>query len=74
MAPKIEEEVKAMLSEIKKKIYRESPLKEVRIQIKVMVHKGEMNIQPEQKEETRIQIKEDSIRFWDISKCSSIES
>ena len=48
--------------------------KEVRIQIKVMVHKGEMNIQPEQKEETRIQIKEDSIRFWDISKCSSIES
>ena len=37
-------------------------------------HKEEINIQPEQKQETRIQKNEDSIRrLWDISKCANIQ-
>ena len=39
-----------------------------------MEHKEEINIQPEQKQETRIQKNEDSIRrLWDISKCANIQ-
>ena len=42
---------------------------EVGIQINDLEHKEEMNIQPEQKEETRILKNEESIRrLWDISK------
>ena len=72
---KIEEKVKALKSEIKKNIQgTNSEGKETRTEINHLEQKEEINIQPEQKEETRIQIKEDSIRFWDISKCASIES
>ena len=39
-----------------------------------MEHKEEINIQPEQQEETRIQINEDSIkRLWDSSKSANIQ-
>ena len=48
--------------------------KVARIQINELEHKEEVNIQPEQKEETSIQKKnEDSIRrLWDISKSANI--
>ena len=53
---KIEEQAKAIQSEIKKNIQRtNSGGKEARIQINDLEHKEEINIQPEQKEETRIQ-------------------
>ena len=52
------EEVKAMQSEIKKNIQRtNSERKETRTQINDLEQKKEVNIQPEQKEETRIQKK-----------------
>ena len=69
----IKEEMKATLSEIKKNLQRtNSEGNKAGIQINDLEHEEEINIQPEQKEETRIQIKEDSIRFWDISKCANI--
>ena len=53
---KIEEEVKAMQSEIKKNIQgTNSEGKETRTQINGLEQKEEINIQPEQNEETRIQ-------------------
>ena len=52
----IKEELKATLSEIKKNLHGpNSEGKEARMQINDMEHKEEVNIQPEQKEETRIQ-------------------
>ena len=55
---KVEEEVKAMQSEIKKNIQRtNSGGKETRTQINDLKQKEEINIQPEQNEETRIQKK-----------------
>ena len=55
---KIEEEVKAMKSEIKKNIQgTDSDRKETRTQINDLDQKEEINIQPEQHEETRIQKK-----------------
>ena len=67
---KIKEEVKAVQSEIKKNIQgTNSEGKETRTEINHLEQKEEINIQPEQKEETRIQNNEDSIRrFGDISK------
>ena len=56
--PKIEEKVKAMKSEIKKNIQgTDSDRKETRTQINDLDQKEEINIQPEQHEETRIQKK-----------------
>ena len=53
---KIKEAVKAMKSEIKKNIHRtNSEGKETRSQINNLEKKEEINIQPEQNEETRIQ-------------------
>ena len=53
---KIEEEVKAMQSEIKQNIQgTNSDGKETRTQINSVDQKKERNIQPEKKEETRIQ-------------------
>ena len=53
---KIEEEVKAMKSEIKKNIQgTDSDRKETRTQINDLDQKEEINIEPEQNEETRIQ-------------------
>ena len=62
------EEMKVTLSEIKKNLQGRKERKSA-IQINNLEHKEEISIQLEQKEETRIQKKEDSIRrIWDISK------
>ena len=54
--------MKVTLREIKKNLQgTNSEGKEARIQINDLEHKEEINIQPEQKEETRIQKNEDSI-------------
>ena len=53
---KIEEEVKAMQSEIKENVQgTNSDGKETRTQINSLDQREEINIQPEQNEETRIQ-------------------
>ena len=72
---KIEEEVKAMQSEIKKNIQRtNSEVKETGMQIKDLEQKEEISIQPEQNEETRIQKNEERLRnLWDNFKCSNIQ-
>ena len=71
---KIEEEVKAMQSEIKKNIYRSnSEGKETRTQINSLNQKKEINIQSEQNEETRIQKNEGRLRnLQDMFKHSNI--
>ena len=71
---KIEEKVKAMKSEIKKNIQgTNSDGKETRTQINDLMQKEEMNIQPEQKEQTIIQTSEERIRnLWDNIKHSNI--
>ena len=54
--PKIEEKVKAMKSEIKENVQgTNSDGKETRTQINSLHQKEEINSQPEQNEETRIQ-------------------
>ena len=54
--PKIEDKMKAMQSEIKKNIQgTNSEGKKIRTQINDLQQKKEINIQPEQNEETRIQ-------------------
>ena len=71
---KIEEKVKATHSEIKKNAQgtnREG--KETRIQINSLDQKEEINIQPEQNEETRLQTYEERLRnFQDTFKHSNI--
>ena len=66
--------MKVTLSEIKKKLQganREG--KEFGMQTNNLEHKEEINIQLEQKEETRIQKNEDRLRnLWDTSKCANI--
>ena len=67
--------MKVTLSEIKKNLQgTNSEVKEARIQINDLEHKEEIcNIQPEQKEETRIQKNEERLRnLWDIFKRSNI--
>ena len=60
---KIEEEVKAIQSEIKENVQRtNSDGKETRTQIKSLHHKEKINIQPEQNEETRTQKNEERLR------------
>ena len=53
---KIEEKVKAMKSEIKENIQGNSERKETRTQINDLEQKEEINIQPEENEETKILI------------------
>ena len=54
----IKEEMKVTLSEIKKNLQEiNSEGKEARVQINDLEHKEEINIQPEQKEKTRIKKK-----------------
>ena len=77
-AQKIEEKVKAMQSEMKKNIQgTNSEEKEARTQINNLEQKEEINIRPEQNEETRIQkIKKNEERLrnlQDIFKCSKFE-
>ena len=71
---KIEEEVKTLQSEIKKNIQgTNSEGKETRTQINDLEQKEEINIQPEQKEETRIQKSEERLRnLWENFKHSNI--
>ena len=71
---KIEEEVKAMQREIKENVQgTNSDGKETGTQISDLDEKEEINIQPEQKEETRIQRNEERLgNIWDNIKCSNI--
>ena len=71
---KIEKEVKAMKSEIKKNIQEtNSEGKENGSQINDLEHKEEINIQLENNEETRIQKNEERLRnLWDNFKHSNI--
>ena len=71
---KIKEEVKVIQSEIKKNIQgTNSEGKETRTQINNSEQKGEINIQLEQNEETRIQKNEERLRnLWGNFKCSNI--
>ena len=71
----IREEMKATLNEIKKKTEgTNSEGKEAGIQINDLEHKEEINIQPEQNEETRVQKENDESirRLSDISKQANI--
>ena len=72
---KIEEEVKAMQSEMKKNIQgTNSEGKETGTQINDLEQKEEVNIQPEKHEETRIQKNEERLRnLWDNFKHSNIQ-
>ena len=74
---KVEEEAKAMQSEIKKNTQgTNSEGKETWTQINGLDQKEEINIQPEQNEETRIQKKKNEKRvrnLQDIFKCSNIQ-
>ena len=65
---------KVTLSEIKKNLQGNiSEGMEARIQIKDLEHKEEINIQSEQKEETRIQKNEENLRNqWDNFKRTNI--
>ena len=71
---KIEEKVEAMKSEIKRKIQgTNSEGKETGTQINDLEQKEEINIQPEQNENTRIQKNEETLRnLWDNFKHSNI--
>ena len=64
---KMEEKVKATQSKIKKNIQgTNSEGKEARIQIKKLEQKEEINIEPEQNEEIKIQKNEESLKnLWD---------
>ena len=72
---KIEEEVKAMQSEIKENVQgTNSNGKEARTQINDLDQIEKINIQPEQNEETRIQKNEERLRnLQDNFKCSNIQ-
>ena len=71
---KIEEKLKAMLCEIQKNIQgTNTEGKEMGTQINDLDQKEEINIQPEQNEETRIQKNEKRLRnLQDNFKCSNI--
>ena len=71
----IEEEVKAMQSEIKENVQEtNSDRKETGTQINNLGQKEEINIQPEQNEETRIQKNEDRLRnLWENFKHINIQ-
>ena len=72
---KIQEKTKAMKTEIKENIQgTNSDRKETGTQINGLEHKEEINIQPEQNEETRIQNNEERLRnLWDNFKHSNIQ-
>ena len=73
---KMEEKVKGMQSEVKKHIQRtNSERKENRTHIKDLEQKEEINIQPEQNEETRVQKHEERLRnLQDNFKHSNIQT
>ena len=71
---RIEEKVKAVQREIKESVQgTNTDGKETGTQINGLEQKEEINIQPEHKEETRIQKIEETLRnIWDNFKCSYI--
>ena len=71
---KVDEKMKPMLRETKENVQgTNSDGKETGTQISGMDQKEEINIQPEQNEETRIQNNEERLRnLWDNFKCSNI--
>ena len=71
---KMKEETKAIKSEIKENIWgTNSEGKKTQTQINNLEQKEEINIQPQQKEETRIQQNLERLRnLWDNFKCSNI--
>ena len=71
---KLDEKMKAMLSEIEENVHgTNSDGKETGTQINDLQQKEEVNIQPEQYEETRIQKNEERLRnLWDNFKRSNI--
>ena len=73
---KLDEKMKAMLSEIKENVQGTNrDRKETRTQINGLDQKEEINIQPEHNEETRIQKKEERLRnLWDDFKAPTSES
>ena len=70
----LRKETKATLSEIKKNPQGTNKEgKEARVQINELEHKEDINIQPGQNEETRIQKNKERVRrLWDISKLTNI--
>ena len=72
---KMKEEMKAIQNEIKENIQgTKSEEKETRNQINDLEQKEEINIQPEQNEETRIQKNEERLRkLWDNFKLSNVQ-
>ena len=72
---KLDEKMKGMLSEIKENVQgTNSDRKETGTQINSVDQKEEINIQPEQNEETRIQKYKDRLRnLQDIFQCSTIQ-
>ena len=72
---KLDEEMKAKLSEIKENVQgTNSDGKKIRTQINGVDQKEERNIQPEKNEATRIQKNEGNLRdLQDIFKCSNIQ-
>ena len=72
---KMKEEIKATQSEIKQSIQEaNSEGEEARTQINNFEQKEEINIQPEQNEETRIQKNEERLwNLWDNFKHSNIQ-
>ena len=71
----VREETKALVKEIKKNPQEtNSEGKEAEIQIIDLEHKEEIDIRPEQNEETRIQKNKENLRRpWDISKRADIQ-
>ena len=71
---KVKKQMKATQSEIQQIIHgTNSEGKDTRTQINDLEEKEEINIQPEQNEETRIQNNEEKLRkLWDNFKCSNI--
>ena len=74
LGQKLKEQMKDTQNEIKQNIQgTNSDRKENRTQINDSEQKEEMNIQPEQNEETRIQKSKERLRnLWDNLKCSNI--
>ena len=72
---KLEEKMKAMLSEIKENVQgTNSDAKETGTQINGVDQKEKRNIQPERNEETRIQKNQERLsNLQDIFKCSNIQ-
>ena len=74
LGQKMKKQMKDTQNEIKQNIQgTNSDWKETRTQSNNLEQKGKINIQPEQKEETRIQKSEETLtNLWDNLRCSNI--